>query len=305
MLHLSSASSPLANTPVATDAHAAPLSRDNQTASSAAAAEAAEAVPPGRDVYEDGSSVGVDGALWQPRSTFGRGSQYYGIIFDKVEADRLMAAILLELEPLWLPRDDPSVVFSIYGRNIAVTRDKAILGEVVGSVSPLYRYGSPERAVVHSFTPTLAYIRDRIQQGTGVRCNHLVVNRYVNNSDQIGFHMDKDKDFTDDYSIVTVSFGATRAIQLRACSLKGGKASSSIDLPHGSVYRLNQATNKSYKHSIPRAKEAKGVRLGLTYRTIATTYNHVTGTVTEKAVAVGAQNIRATTKKRAREPAVV
>lgn len=216
------------------------------------------------------------GSTWLVARSFGNRSEYYGVVYGPDLVDRLMAAILLEMQPLWLARNHPSVAFTIYGKTLGVTRDKAILGEVIGPLEPRYGYGSPEQATVHPFTPTLALIRDHIDQGIGIRCNHVVVNRYNDQNDQIGYHTDKDKDFADDYSIVTVSFGATRVIHLRERERKSGKPCAVLELPSGSVYRLNQATNKAFKHSVPRVKDVRGMRLGLTFRTVKTMYNSET-----------------------------
>ena len=234
---------------------------------------------------ETNINIGIDNQRWTSIKTFGAGSEFYGVVFSKKkfnEADRLFEELNIELEPFWLARDHPSVAFTIYNKQLAVRRDKAIFGQVDGTTAPLYRYGSPERAVVHPWTPTLLKIRDIIEQRTGVRCNHIVVNRYVDGKDTIGYHMDKDGDFTDDYSIITVSFGDPRELAIRPTELKSGKPTDSIVTPHGSAYRINKATNTRFKHSILEQKKgAVGMRLGLTFRTIATMYNSTTHQVIE------------------------
>ena len=200
----------------------------------------------------------------------------------------MLASLERELQPLWLARDHPSVAFSIYGKHRGLTRDKAILGDVDGTVSPLYRYGSPEMAHVHPWTPTTREIRDLIEANTGIRCTHLVANRYSAN-DKIGAHRDKDRDFSEpDYSIVTVSLGATRRLLLRDGN---NEVATTLQMQHGSAYRLNHATNKAFKHEVPAMPKRKvpagseqdepnpatwPFRIGLTYRTVATRYDSVT-----------------------------
>lgn len=217
-------------------------------------------------------------APWLVRTEF-NGATDYGVVFTAEEADRLMAQVLQEAEPLWLDRRDPSVAFSIYGKTLGVTRDKAILGDVDGTRSPCYRYGSPELAVVHPWTGTMEYLRDTIEAHTGVRTNHCVLNRYVDGQDQIGFHTDKAKDFTDDYSIITLSFGGTRTLRLRERAKKSGPADWELAMTHGSAYRLSQEANETYKHSVLREGGQAAVRLGLTFRTVASVYDSETGKV--------------------------
>jgi hypothetical protein len=92
--------------------------------------------------------------MWTASTSFGDGGVSYGVVIAKDEADRMLAALLEELRPLWLDRHHPSVSFSSYGQILGVTRDKAVLGDVDGDIAPLYRYRSHARAVVHPWTPT-------------------------------------------------------------------------------------------------------------------------------------------------------
>jgi alkylated DNA repair dioxygenase AlkB len=239
---------------------------------------------------------------------FGEGSVDFGVVIEKNEADQMQAALLEELRPFWLGRKDPSVIFSIFGKMKGVTRDKAIFGDVDGSVAPLYRYGSRKRVIVHPWTPTTRALRDLIERRTGIRCTHLVVNLYVDGADKIGFHrvggihgtdnehtlhvltprplcssylQDKDRDFTrPDYHVVTISLGATRKLRLHKRCDK--KIKQELDMLHGSCYMLNRATNEVWKHAVPQAGKRNpchDLRLGLTYRTVATRFDSATNEI--------------------------
>ena len=218
---------------------------------------------------------------WNPVRSFGAGSLDFGVVFEQSEADRLLKSLLEELDPFWLSRTDPSVAFRIYGKELGVLRDKAIHGDIsVDGIAPCYRYGSRELAVVNRWTPTLEYLRDVIEEKTGIRTNHCVSNQYRTGKDSIGFHGDKAKDFIPDYSVITVSLGDTRNLQVRDRKTKSGPADATITMKHGSVYLLNRATNEAYKHAVLKEKGV-GLRLGLTFRTIGTRLDTRTGQVIE------------------------
>ena len=75
----------------------------------------------------------------------------------------MLTSLEQELQPLWLGRDDPSVAFSLYGKAKSCDARQGDSGDVNDTMSPLYRYNSPEIAHVHPWTPTTLEIRDLIE----------------------------------------------------------------------------------------------------------------------------------------------
>ena len=90
----------------------------------------------------------------------------------------------------------------------------------------------------------------------------------MDGSDYIGYHRDKIKDFQHGTSVLTVSLGATRVIQLKNDKTKEVVE---ISLEPGSLFILGWKTNKEWKHCIPKRAPSivKDARISLTYRSIA------------------------------------
>ena len=128
---------------------------------------------------------------------------------------------------------------------------------------PLYRYGGGYIPKIKEWTNTLRNIRDKVNEKTGQYCNHAVINRYINGSDHIGLHRDKDKDFTENTCVMTVSLGCARSFILKHD--KTG-ITQEICLQPGSLMILGPKTNKEWKHSIPKrsVNVVKDMRMSIT-----------------------------------------
>ena len=167
-------------------------------------------------------------ALFPNARAFGENDRSYYIpdFLTKEEADRMLTAIGTELEPLYVPRDDPTVQVPMYKLKRGVSRDKAAVSDVADFLRPLYRYGAPELAQSHPFSeaPTVLRGRDLILARLGVRSNHCIPNRYKKQKgrkgekrDRIGGHFDKDRDFAVGGPIMTLTLcepGGERALEM-------------------------------------------------------------------------------------------
>ena len=109
----------------------------------------------------------------------------------------------------------------------------------------------------------------QLKATTGQACNHVVVNQYPDGDSYIGYHQDKDETFEIGSSVLTVSLGTERVMNLK--KFKGRKIGKmkSILLPPGSLFVLGPKTNAKWKHAIPKSKKVLGRRVSLTYRAIA------------------------------------
>jgi alkylated DNA repair dioxygenase AlkB len=183
-------------------------------------------------------------------------------LYDEKESEILLDNLHNELD--YVPRE--YMVFRIFGKQLQLPRDKQFYGDCDEDGStPLYRYGGEWYPPVLPWTKTLKKIRDDIYKFTGQYCNHVVVNRYLDGSDHIGYHHDKTGDFEDNTSVMTVSFGSERCFQLK--NLKTKKVTS-FQTKNGSLCRLDWKTNETYKHRIAKTNKEVGERISLTYRSI-------------------------------------
>lgn len=130
-----------------------------------------------------------------------------------------------------------------------------------------------------SWTPEIEALRDRMQAGYGGEYNSVLLNRYRNGNDGVGWHADKEKEMDPTHPIASVSLGASRDFYLWA--IDGGEppqgpreianaiATQKIQtflLSSGSLLIMPAGFQQSYKHSVPKMKMPTGERINLTFR---------------------------------------
>lgn len=194
---------------------------------------------------------------------------YIENFFSADAADAILAK--LEKEICYVPRE--SLTFAIYGKTFPLPRDKAFYGDVAADHSyPLYRYGGNRYPTVIPWSPVLKEMRDIIYVRTGHYNNHVVVNRYLDGADHIGLHRDKVRDFVEGAPVCTLSFGGTREFVLKEERPDEGEEAKicNYSLKHGSLFVLDEETNRNFKHSIKKTKRECSPRISLTYRNIKT-----------------------------------
>lgn len=101
-----------------------------------------------------------------------------------------------------------------------------------------------------------------VQGGISPTGNHVIVKRYVNENDSIGWHADKDGSFLPNYNIAVLTLGAERTIEF--CQVEGGPVFSRTLAP-GSLYVMPQELNRTWKHQAPamRGRDAPSFALML------------------------------------------
>ncbi len=105
----------------------------------------------------------------------------------------------------------------------------------------------------------------------------FVVGVLIDNNDHIGYHFDKTRDFVNDSSVITLSFGGERILRLKHNKTK---VTEDIHMKAGSLFLLGWKTNSIWKHSIIKTKRLCERRISLTYRLIKT-IKHTDGTLTQ------------------------
>jgi hypothetical protein len=146
---------------------------------------------------------------------------------------------------------------------------------------PLYRvystaYASPSTAAgLATAAPPAAMpewlcaVLDRISAAHGLPAlNHVVLHRYVDHRDGIGWHRDKYMDFAPGSSIVSLSLGATRRFEVRA-----GARHDRLAVADGDLVVLSYECNRAAKHRVPPTATPAGVRYSITARTVDTHFD--------------------------------
>lgn len=107
----------------------------------------------------------------------------------------------------------------------------------------------------------------RINQATGAAFNHVLINRYRDGADSMGYHADAEPELGPDPLVATLSLGARRRFLLRRHGKHIIEAPRSFWLEHGSLLVMGGTCQRHYRHAIPR-DTSPGVRerISLTFR---------------------------------------
>lgn len=147
---------------------------------------------------------------------------------------------------------------ALFGRQHLVPRLTAWYGEP-GTV---YRYSGVSRPA----SPWPAPLRELAQElagRTGWRFNFVLVNRYRNGDDMLGWHADDEADLGSRPVIASLSVGAGRMFRLRP---RRGGPSVGVTLASGSLLLMWGRSQRDYKHCAPRTAKPVGERINFTFR---------------------------------------
>jgi alkylated DNA repair dioxygenase AlkB len=169
------------------------------------------------------------------------------------DADRLLE-VLLAAVPWEVHR------IRLFGREHASPR----LSCWIGDPGTAYRY-SGSLFEPHPWPAALLPLRERLRGELGVAFNSVLANLYRDGRDAMGWHSDDEAELGPAPVIASVSLGAPRRFALKA---RAGDARLAMVLPHGSLLVMAGATQRHYRHALPRTATAVGARINLTFRWI-------------------------------------
>ena len=179
---------------------------------------------------------------------------------DQAEADALLATLLAGIA--WETHR-----IRLFGRELASPR----LSCWIGDAGTVYTY-SGTRFEPRPWPPALAAVRGRIEALCGTRFNSVLANLYRDGNDSMGWHSDDEPELGGAPVIASLSLGAERRFRLRRRLPRGMRAmpedTVELRLPHGSVLRMGGATQRLYRHELPKARALTAARLNLTFRRI-------------------------------------
>lgn len=148
--------------------------------------------------------------------------------------------------------------FSLFGRVVTAPRLTAWYGDA-GTV---YRYSATTR-VAEPWTPMIRGLATRVAAALERPFNFVLVNRYRDGDDMLGWHADDERDLGPSPVIAAVSLGAERMFRIRP--REGGPSLDQV-LAHGSLLVMWGASQRHYKHCLPRTGKRVGERLSFTFR---------------------------------------
>jgi alkylated DNA repair dioxygenase AlkB len=178
----------------------------------------------------------------------------------------------LDIEPHWLEPAAASALLAtlrdelaweqreivLYGKRILQPRLIAWAGERA------YRY-SGQTLEPRAFTANVRALLEAVQARTHVPFNHVLVNRYRDGHDSMGFHADDEAELGENPQVATISLGATRRFVLRP--RRGRETEPHVyDLAHGSLLIMGGTCQRQYHHGIPKQPSVQEERVSLTFR---------------------------------------
>jgi alkylated DNA repair dioxygenase AlkB len=183
--------------------------------------------------------------------------RFWAAAFADVEASQLFDELLTGIA--W--RQEEVLIF---GQPRLVPRLVAWHGDPQAE----YTYsGTPH--VPTPWTPPLERIRTRIASLTGHDFNGVLLNRYRDGRDGMGWHADDEPELGRDPVIASVSLGAPRRFSMRHRRRKDQRYD--VLLTHGSLLLMAGPTQHHWLHALPKTAAAVGQRINLTFRRVTPT----------------------------------
>lgn len=170
-----------------------------------------------------------------------------------VEAERLLRELIDE--SAWRQER-----ITVYGKSYLQPRLSAWHGDRG------YRY-SGIRLEPAPWTPLLAALRQCIETLTECEFNSVLLNYYRDHNDSMGMHADDERDLGARPAIASLSLGARREFRLKHRT-RHDLPAVRLPLTSASLLLMRGATQRFWKHGIPRQRAACGPRVNLTFRFI-------------------------------------
>jgi alkylated DNA repair dioxygenase AlkB len=185
---------------------------------------------------------------------------------------------LVDAEVRWWPQALPceraDALFDSLRTTIAWEQEEVLIFGARRRVPRLVAWhGDPGTSYVYSgtrheprrWTPTLLEIRDLAERLTGHRYNSVLLNRYRDGNDGMGWHADDEPVLGRNPAIASVSLGATRRFKLRH---RRRDSVVTLDLQHGGLLLMAGPTQHHYVHAVPKTARLVGERINLTFRLV-------------------------------------
>ena len=199
---------------------------------------------------------------------FGDKNESCGPIIKLQDADLLY-------KPDFYSKSESDLIFKTLIETIQWKQDSI---NMYGKILPLPRlsawYGDNNKPYTYSgiklnplpWTKELLEIKNKIEKEVDVEFSSVLLNRYRDGQDYVGWHTDAEKELGQNPVIGSVNFGATRKFQLRR--IDDNKEKFEVELKHGTFLAMEGATQHFWQHQVPKTALKIGERINLTFRVI-------------------------------------
>jgi alkylated DNA repair dioxygenase AlkB len=145
----------------------------------------------------------------------------------------------------------------VFGRSILQPRFICWAGEIP------YKY-SGQVLEERPLEGLLADLNAQVSAAVGIPFNHVLLNRYRNGADHMGWHADDERELGRDPVIAAISLGAKRRFYLHRKKNKGQKRR--FKLGDGSLLVMGGTCQHTWRHCVPKMAGLEGERINLTFR---------------------------------------
>jgi alkylated DNA repair dioxygenase AlkB len=149
----------------------------------------------------------------------------------------------------------------LFGRQIDAPR----LSCWIGDPGTTYTY-SGTRFEPEAWTPGLSELREWLFTHCGECYNSVLCNLYRDGKDSMGWHSDSEPELGAEPVIASLSFGGARKFYLRHRHNPHQRLL--LELPSGSLLVMAGATQRNYRHALPKTVRKVDPRINLTFRSI-------------------------------------
>jgi len=115
------------------------------------------------------------------------------------------------------------------------------------------------------WTPELEAIRRCVEAAAGAPFNSVLLNRYRDGNDSMGYHADAEPELGTNPIVPSLSLGAMRRFLLRH---KKKKQRLEFELGHGSLLIMAGTLQHFWVHALPKTARPVGERINLTFRNL-------------------------------------
>jgi alkylated DNA repair dioxygenase AlkB len=173
-------------------------------------------------------------------------------------------------DPVFVSALEADAVFASL-QNTIPWRQEQVRGRPLPRLNAWYadaglRYSYSGLSHLGSGWPTaMEEIRRRVEKAAGAQFNSLLLNRYRDGRDSIGFHTDAEPELGPNPVVATLSFGSERDFVLKH---KAKKEVLTYRLAHGSLLVMGGSSQHHWLHALPKVDAPVGERISLTFRRI-------------------------------------
>jgi len=178
--------------------------------------------------------------------------EIYPSFFKKKESEFLLDYLLHKIE--W---QQDSMKF--YGKQINLPRLTAWYGDNLKNYSYSGIDLNPK-----PWTKELLFIKNSIEEHSGLEFTSVLLNLYRNGNDSVSWHRDNEKVLGVNPIIASVSFGATRTFKLR--HVDDHSLVRIVEMTDGMYILMKSETQHKWEHSIPKTSRNVKERISLTFR---------------------------------------